>query len=906
MNIREAGILGFQDDSTYDVHRVSGDSFLEDVYHKNLQKNSTNYNTTPASTSGLSSVRAKQYDTAVVAVNPNSNKMRGLEVKEKLRSVLAAAALLVDKLFLLVHDQGSDGDNDQSSSSTTHMHQYLRNEVLRLNPANATACTILPTHSQGKNDKDQGQQHQSAQLLFAVSQISALTQFRRIARCDADEVIHTARLGTNYAVLPKTWHTRGIAKHPGFDDFLRRLNPGHSVLSAQGLNQLHGSLAGGAPKVVDHLQDSPDAPAEQDDANQLAFLPDAYSYATLDEFGLLQRLRQAEYRYGICADIAVTDTVGQWSQDGQGMVGGDRMAGKGAVCSTHNFAPHYIRHLRHLFLDLEDLGRGGRSEGDGAVERVNEQQDKQDITFFPQEIEKQKITVIEIGMLQGNGIALWHDFFQGRARVIGFDINLHPFLRNLDKLWSDSGAFGMLQDGEDPKTRDGREHSIPRIRRKRTPQQQQIDKTEHASAALYKNIDKVMRPVPSSTRRRLEASIADITGENLVDDQGTIEHGMEIPTLLDRIHPLPVQHVQLDELYGKNEMKKEQIEGDEGQEKRPQRAIVEAFFYHQLVASPTTVDLVLNGVESSRMVSREEQELETTTTSTASNILAGGAEQQAPLQQAVSPSVRLSFNARYPMPLSPAPAIMRGLRLIGMGMAGDKTGSTSPGVVDEGEQVQDEITSHQVGVEHAGSTSAQRPGDEATTSSISSSLENEENLVEGDEGDAGTLLPISTPLFIENQFDRAGREKTDPKTGTSRIARSPIVRNPRIPDNIKVIIDDASHEEYLTWKTFVLFEYYLNTGDDWVYVIEDCACTGLMNSLRQAYPRLWLYQYTDGSRSRILFIRPTPVAPEHDPAVMLEGMGGGHDHESTTFTRFSAKISSSKSRRSEDELSVGG
>jgi len=40
-------------------------------------------------------------------------------------------------------------------------------------------------------------------------------------------------------------------------------------------------------------------------------------------------------------------------------------------------------------------------------------------------LENQHITLVEIGILNGSGLAIWCDLFP-RARVIGFDIDLSP------------------------------------------------------------------------------------------------------------------------------------------------------------------------------------------------------------------------------------------------------------------------------------------------------------------------------------------------------------------------------------------------------------------------------------------------------------------------------------------------
>jgi hypothetical protein len=55
------------------------------------------------------------------------------------------------------------------------------------------------------------------------------------------------------------------------------------------------------------------------------------------------------------------------------------------------------------------------------------------------QLEKEEFTLVEVGILSGSGLAIWMDAFP-RAHVIGFDIDLGHFERNLDNL-KKMGAF---------------------------------------------------------------------------------------------------------------------------------------------------------------------------------------------------------------------------------------------------------------------------------------------------------------------------------------------------------------------------------------------------------------------------------------------------------------------------------
>eukprot|EP00392_Amoebophrya_sp_AT5.2_P008221 g8240.t1 len=371
-------------------------------------------------------------------------------------------------------------------------------------------------------------------FFFAISHVSALTQWRRQFDCARNFLVHNTKLGTSHAIVPNTTNSAWSSAS----------SPTSGAAAAQEVDIIDA----GVGDVVTSLQI---ITAEGLNARQKAlglpyeFEPDGYRFRDLRDFVLLQRLKNSEYRYGQCVDLEVLDTIGKKVVKKKQkafedfMFGGDRMGGPtGLFCDPHHFAPHYVRHLKHLMLRNND--------------------------FF---------TLVEIGILQGTGLALWHDFFGGRAGVVGFDINLHPFLRNLENLWKEHGAFSMGLQLSD--------YALL----------QQIDQNEFQALSLYQNIDKAFKP--------------------------------------------------------------------------------------RIWASQTL-------------------------------------------------------------------------------------------------QAQED----------------------------------------------------ATPYFL----------------------------------TASIVIDDASHDEYLIWRTFVLMEWYLE-GDDWVYVVEDCLCTGFITSVRNNYPHLWIYQYSDGRRSQILFIRPKK-APE--------------------------------------------
>ncbi|GEM_PF-410370 len=84
------------------------------------------------------------------------------------------------------------------------------------------------------------------------------------------------------------------------------------------------------------------------------------------------------------------------------MAGGDRML-------RHDYAPAYARRLLPLLDECSATRRGER------------------------------LTVVEIGVLRGTGLAIWCDLFP-HARVVGLDIDLDPFRENVDRL-KELGAF---------------------------------------------------------------------------------------------------------------------------------------------------------------------------------------------------------------------------------------------------------------------------------------------------------------------------------------------------------------------------------------------------------------------------------------------------------------------------------
>lgn len=115
-------------------------------------------------------------------------------------------------------------------------------------------------------------------------------------------------------------------------------------------------------------------------------------------------LVESELRYGGYAagiprrSISEFDSRNLQRLNPHGMIGGDRMSPR-----YHNYGRLYVRYLAP-FLDK------GTS-----------------------------VTLIEVGILQGTGLAIWCDLFP-KGRIVGFDIDLSHFNSNLGRL-IDLGAF---------------------------------------------------------------------------------------------------------------------------------------------------------------------------------------------------------------------------------------------------------------------------------------------------------------------------------------------------------------------------------------------------------------------------------------------------------------------------------
>lgn len=85
----------------------------------------------------------------------------------------------------------------------------------------------------------------------------------------------------------------------------------------------------------------------------------------------------------------------------------------------------------------EDLKSGGMVGGDrmfhhGYAEKYSEY-------LLPIARKKDPITLVEVGILKGNGLAIWCELFQN-SRIIGFDIDLNHFMENKANL-ERKGAF---------------------------------------------------------------------------------------------------------------------------------------------------------------------------------------------------------------------------------------------------------------------------------------------------------------------------------------------------------------------------------------------------------------------------------------------------------------------------------
>eukprot|EP00392_Amoebophrya_sp_AT5.2_P001613 g1615.t1 len=90
------------------------------------------------------------------------------------------------------------------------------------------------------------------------------------------------------------------------------------------------------------------------------------------------------------------------------LIGSDRMRSASRGCHSHNYAPHYVRHLWHLLRRRHRFG------------------------------------MVEVGVLRGSGLAMWSDFFRGKATLFGFDLSTKFVDENAGNLRR-KGAFSMLE-----------------------------------------------------------------------------------------------------------------------------------------------------------------------------------------------------------------------------------------------------------------------------------------------------------------------------------------------------------------------------------------------------------------------------------------------------------------------------
>ncbi|CAD7940002.1 unnamed protein product [Amoebophrya sp. A120] len=730
------------------------------------------------------SIRTVRFDCVVVQVKARPGGETQEDRPRSIPIILQLASALADRVIVVLNqaadktrpttvaDEASEpAATDPRPSATTHLNikrrntAWIRNEVLKLNPSNATACTL---------DEQQNEGQLSGVTFFAMSHVSALSQWERTTGCRAAP-FRLPKLGTAHAVVPD----------------------GCEAIASKAV----------AATQQDHLGDDETAPplvtAEVLNAQQTpyTFIPDRYVFADLRDWILLQRLKNAEYRYGQCVDLHVGDTVGtKVTDDDQNMFGGDRMAGHGLICTSHHFAPHYVRHLKHLFFSKKI------------------EQEDESVAASSQNSPSSWFTVLEIGILQGTGLAMWHDFFQGKASLLGFDINLHPFLRNLETLWLRDGAFSMRSARSDdrglvggratpwiltgtsiePGGRDIFNLTLVPRRSRDSVLLRQCDKAEGSTLGLYENIDKVFRPrvLQQKMRQRvkntsssagapngetetesvsdlyLSASIESVDGKELFAPPG-----WPIPEVLD-VHLHQRDHVAQNVEFVDSTWRKpprsrlypapdlllpeDSSSSHVGDENEP--APVAVHFLHQELASSTILDLIL--------------------------------------------SPRPEYDFKIPI------------------------------------EVEDRLRHGVAHYQNALAKEKKETTDEKPTSLDREKLSN-------------LILPLRAALADQVHEDLR-RNIVPDQHPQAQEASEVLVQSAktRTDRNIKVVIDDASHLDYLVWRSFVMVEYYLR-GDDWVYVVEDCLCTNFLTSLRKQYPHLWIYQYTDGARSAILFIRPS-------------------------------------------------
>lgn len=68
-----------------------------------------------------------------------------------------------------------------------------------------------------------------------------------------------------------------------------------------------------------------------------------------------------------------------------------------------------------------------------------------------------------------------------------------------------------------------------------------------------------------------------------------------------------------------------------------------------------------------------------------------------------------------------------------------------------------------------------------------------------------------------------------------------------------VVVDDGYHSDEASWKTWMAFEPFLASRG--VYVIEDCACNGLIEKIRESYPKYRVaFKNTSTKRARSYMI----------------------------------------------------
>lgn len=215
----------------------------------------------------------------------------------------------------------------------------LKDEALRLNGQNATGCVVLNTDLVSPNAANQTDtmpriEHRS---LFAVSQISALSEFRMVAGCDLNfEFGSRMRPMSKHFEIEPQW---GPGKQgspatggPDIDERERKsTSPEHQSAFVRFLTDHHGSVLAGRvaeafcnhsredgpvmnftencdPDVLLaglpwHMQQNelPQSPKRAKMLPEMKVNRDFYRVEDLGVFGHMQRLRAAEYRYGRCA-----------------------------------------------------------------------------------------------------------------------------------------------------------------------------------------------------------------------------------------------------------------------------------------------------------------------------------------------------------------------------------------------------------------------------------------------------------------------------------------------------------------------------------------------------------------------------------------------------------------------------